>query len=148
MNREIHVRFWEGLGVRFPRATHSPLFECFNFLVVVRQIADIGRTLRNALQIQTWLYMLPFLSPPSAIHCIFAEVCCHLCYSVVVQFQLVLVLTPPLQSFDSARQLLADFSHFAKLSPLLPVVHTFQRGRLRFQRLSSLITDYQRSRQQ
>ena len=23
MNREIHVRFWEGLGVRFPRATHS-----------------------------------------------------------------------------------------------------------------------------
>ena len=25
MNREIHVRFWEGLGVRFPRATH---FSC------------------------------------------------------------------------------------------------------------------------
>ena len=24
MNREIHVRFWEGLGVRFPRATHWP----------------------------------------------------------------------------------------------------------------------------
>ena len=24
MNREIHVRFWEGLGVRFPRATLSP----------------------------------------------------------------------------------------------------------------------------
>ena len=23
MNREVHVRFWEGLGVRFPRATHS-----------------------------------------------------------------------------------------------------------------------------
>ena len=22
MNREIHVRFWEGLGVRFPWATH------------------------------------------------------------------------------------------------------------------------------
>lgn len=22
MNREIHVRFWEGLGVRFSRATH------------------------------------------------------------------------------------------------------------------------------
>ena len=22
MNREIHVRFWEGLGVQFPRATH------------------------------------------------------------------------------------------------------------------------------
>jgi len=21
MNREVHVRFWEGLGVRFPRAT-------------------------------------------------------------------------------------------------------------------------------
>ena len=25
MNREIHVRFWEGLGVRFPRATHCLL---------------------------------------------------------------------------------------------------------------------------
>ena len=25
MNREVHVRFWEGLGVRFPRATQ--LFE-------------------------------------------------------------------------------------------------------------------------
>ena len=23
MNREIHVRFWEGLGVQFPCATHS-----------------------------------------------------------------------------------------------------------------------------
>ena len=22
MSRETHVRFWEGLGVRFPRATH------------------------------------------------------------------------------------------------------------------------------
>ena len=27
MNREIHVRFWEGLGVRFPRATHLALAE-------------------------------------------------------------------------------------------------------------------------
>ena len=26
MNREIHVRFWEGLGVRFPRATHLEYF--------------------------------------------------------------------------------------------------------------------------
>ena len=25
MNREIHVRFWESLGVRFPRATHFTL---------------------------------------------------------------------------------------------------------------------------
>ena len=24
MNREVHVRFWEGLGVRFPRATRLP----------------------------------------------------------------------------------------------------------------------------
>ena len=23
MNREVHVRFWEGLGVRFPRATQQ-----------------------------------------------------------------------------------------------------------------------------
>jgi hypothetical protein len=22
MSREAHVRFWEGLGVKFPRATH------------------------------------------------------------------------------------------------------------------------------
>jgi hypothetical protein len=25
MNREIHVRFWESLGVRFPWATHCAL---------------------------------------------------------------------------------------------------------------------------
>ena len=25
MSREAHVRFWEGAGVRFPRATHLPL---------------------------------------------------------------------------------------------------------------------------
>ena len=33
MNREIHVRFWEGLGVRFPRATHwvlPPPKRCLN----------------------------------------------------------------------------------------------------------------------
>ena len=24
MNREVHVRFWEGVGVRSPRATHLP----------------------------------------------------------------------------------------------------------------------------
>jgi len=29
MNREIHVRFWEGLGVRFPRATHLPQGNAF-----------------------------------------------------------------------------------------------------------------------
>ena len=28
MNREIHVRFWEGLGVRFPRATHFSMYAC------------------------------------------------------------------------------------------------------------------------
>ena len=27
MNREIHVRFWEGLGVRFPWATQLGLAE-------------------------------------------------------------------------------------------------------------------------
>lgn len=30
MNREIHVRFWEGLGVRFPRATHSRPLICLD----------------------------------------------------------------------------------------------------------------------
>jgi len=34
MNREIHVRFWEGLGVRFPRATHCA-HRCFAFTVPV-----------------------------------------------------------------------------------------------------------------
>lgn len=24
MNREVHVRFWESVGVRLPRATHLP----------------------------------------------------------------------------------------------------------------------------
>ena len=31
MNREIHVRFWESLGVRFSRATHLPHSHCFGF---------------------------------------------------------------------------------------------------------------------
>ena len=32
MNREIHVRFWESLGVRFPRATHlAQVTRCFGF---------------------------------------------------------------------------------------------------------------------
>ena len=26
MSREVHVRFWESVGVRFPRATHLPLY--------------------------------------------------------------------------------------------------------------------------
>ena len=26
MSREVHVRFWESAGVRFPRATHLPLY--------------------------------------------------------------------------------------------------------------------------
>ncbi|REG48558.1 hypothetical protein B0G80_4800 [Paraburkholderia sp. BL6669N2] len=35
MNREIHVRFWEGLWVRFPWATHLDIKEMINFLVVL-----------------------------------------------------------------------------------------------------------------
>lgn len=30
MNREVHVRFWEGLRVRFPWATH--LRTCYSWL--------------------------------------------------------------------------------------------------------------------
>ena len=54
MNREVHVRFWEGLGVRFPRATRRALrtqplqFErkrCF--------IEDEGGPLEVGLQEQT-----------------------------------------------------------------------------------------------
>ena len=26
MSREVHVRFWESVGVRFPRATRQPLY--------------------------------------------------------------------------------------------------------------------------
>ncbi len=26
MSGDVHVRFWEGAGVRFPRATHLPLY--------------------------------------------------------------------------------------------------------------------------
>ena len=32
MNREIHVRFWESLGVQFPWATHSATNESGHFL--------------------------------------------------------------------------------------------------------------------
>ena len=30
MNREVHVRLWEGLRVRFPRATHLVQEEVLN----------------------------------------------------------------------------------------------------------------------
>ena len=36
MNREIHVRFWEGLGVRFPRATHLLQYELLRRVAMVR----------------------------------------------------------------------------------------------------------------
>jgi len=26
MNGDVHVRFWESAGVRFPRATHRPVY--------------------------------------------------------------------------------------------------------------------------
>ena len=26
MSGDVHVRFWEGLGVKFPRTTHLPLY--------------------------------------------------------------------------------------------------------------------------
>ena len=34
MNREVHVRFWEGLRVRFPRATHFVQPSAFRTLSV------------------------------------------------------------------------------------------------------------------
>ena len=36
MNREIHVRFWESLGVRFPRATHSRRLSLAVFALLAR----------------------------------------------------------------------------------------------------------------
>lgn len=41
MNREIHVRFWEGLGVRFPRATHCLDLERHVFHFDVQVAAEI-----------------------------------------------------------------------------------------------------------
>ena len=40
MSREVHVRFCEGLGVRFPRATHPKLrgprkWTCFHLYVIL-----------------------------------------------------------------------------------------------------------------
>jgi len=39
MSREAHVRFWESVGVRFPRATHLPLYRQHQRLI------DAGFTL-------------------------------------------------------------------------------------------------------
>ena len=44
MNREIHVRFWEGLGVRFPRATHCGHAECYLVRVTKSLIPANNRT--------------------------------------------------------------------------------------------------------
>ena len=41
MSREVHVRFWERAGVRFPRATHLPLYRQAQGLA--RQGIEIGR---------------------------------------------------------------------------------------------------------
>ena len=65
MNREIHVRFWEGLGVRFPRATHC----------LVGSISEIGRTQGSQatlLQLQFLIHHLAlFRSSPK-------RGCCHM----------------------------------------------------------------------
>ena len=52
MNREVHVRFWEGLGVRFPRATQlgacrsrDPIeqhrYEAWSFLQAARWMTSL-----------------------------------------------------------------------------------------------------------
>jgi hypothetical protein len=45
MNREVHVRFWEGLGVRFPRATQ--LAAVFR-LLAARRKASTARSAETA----------------------------------------------------------------------------------------------------
>jgi hypothetical protein len=35
MRRELHVRFWEGAEVRFPRATESAKSECLERIVLL-----------------------------------------------------------------------------------------------------------------
>ncbi len=42
MSREVHVRFWESVGVRFPRATRLPLYR------LERQAARSGVTLSRS----------------------------------------------------------------------------------------------------
>lgn len=42
MSREIHVRFWESARVRFPRATHPPLYR--QSRIYAREGVDIQRS--------------------------------------------------------------------------------------------------------
>ena len=42
MNREVHVRFWESAGVRFPRATQLVVWIYFQYLEF-RPDAEIGK---------------------------------------------------------------------------------------------------------
>jgi hypothetical protein len=42
MNGDVHVRFWESAGVRFPRATHLPLYRLEQ--IFARQRVDISRS--------------------------------------------------------------------------------------------------------
>ena len=41
MSREVHVRFWESAGVRFPRATHLPLYR--QEFMLARHGVDLSR---------------------------------------------------------------------------------------------------------
>lgn len=54
MNREIHVRFWEGLGVRFPRATHFPSLEFRPIEFSFRPIAYLLRQINSRYASISW----------------------------------------------------------------------------------------------
>jgi transposase len=57
MNREIHVRFWESAGVRFPRATHLPLYRLERILA--RHGVEVARSTMCA-----WMAAMALLLKP------------------------------------------------------------------------------------
>ena len=59
MNREVHVWFCEGVGVKFPRANrpliHSPLeFNLAQNIVVIQRLRFLKRTPRNRTYFLSW----------------------------------------------------------------------------------------------
>src|SRR5580658_6822247 len=69
MSREVHVRFWERAGVRFPRATRLPLYRQCE--IYAREGLELDRsTLCDWVGQAAWLLdpivdaILPMCSPP------------------------------------------------------------------------------------
>src|SRR6056297_1330694 len=58
MNGDVHVRFWESAGVRFPRATHLPLYRQEDILF--RQGVNLPRSTLCRWVIETAQLLRPF----------------------------------------------------------------------------------------